>query len=140
MTSFVALVTARLFSSAVKRTALATLVAAAGCHDPPLAPSCGGEIGQAVSVYLRDARTSAPLPAANARGAVQAGAFVDSLHIAVYAPQSSVLVGGGDRVGTYTVTVEMAGYAPWRRDGVVARREMCGIVTQYLAADLEPAP
>jgi hypothetical protein len=70
--------------SQLRRTAAAVVLAAVmGCSsDPPLGPVCGAELGQAVAVYLRDARTRAALATASARGTVQEGAFVDSAPVA----------------------------------------------------------
>jgi hypothetical protein len=91
-------------------------------------------------VFVRDAQTGVPL-AAEARGVVQEGAYVDSLRLdPLQHPPQSTLVGGGNRAGTYTVTVERQGSRPWQRSGVVVGRGACGIVTVTLVAELEPNP
>lgn len=128
----------------VRSAALAALLPsmlAAGCRAADrMGPACSPRLpGHAVAVVVRDAATGAPL-ADGARGAVRDGAFIDSLRPeSPQAPVQWTLVGGGERAGTYTVTVERQGARPWRRDGVVVHRGACGVVTETLTADLEPS-
>jgi hypothetical protein len=125
------------------RRALAGLATGllAGCRGAgPAGPVCAPTLGEAVAIGVRDARTGAPL-AAGARGAVAEAAFVDSLRpMPLESPAGRTLVGGGDRAGTYTVTVERAGYRPWRADAVRVTRGACGVSTVGLVAALEAAP
>jgi len=103
-------------------------------------PVCAPTLGEAVAVVVRDAQTGAPL-AAEARGVVQEGSYVDSLRPEpLQQPTQWTLVGGGDRAGTYTVVVEHQGSVPWQRSGVVVNRGACGVETVTLTADLEPGP
>jgi hypothetical protein len=119
----------------------ATLVA---CRNPldedPIA--CTANVQPAVVVEIRDARDGRAL-AANARGVVRDGAFVDSLR--PYESSSGLATdlfsrqAAGERAGTYTVEVEHDGYQPWTIAGVRASRGVCHVETRRLAANLQPA-
>ena len=110
-----------------------------GCGTDPV---CTLDVIPAVIVEIRDGFDATPL-AETARGAVHEGNFTDSLQ-----PYRSV--GNGilvsraaawERAGLYTVTVEHAGYAEWRRDGVRARqRDECHVETVELTAYLQRTP
>ena len=119
-------------------TALAMLVVSlASCATEPI---CTDEIVPGVVVEIRDAFDDAPL-AANARGAVQEGTFVDSLR-----PHSWVgngtLVGraaADERPGEYQSTVEYEGYLSWVGFARVRANE-CHVETMHLSAYLSRIP
>ena len=101
-------------------------------------PACTEGAFPAIVVDIRDAFDGAPL-AENARGAVQEGAFIDSLR-----PYGSF--GNGvlatraaaeERPGTYSVTVELDGYLLWQVDGVLVRPGTCSVETVELTANLQ---
>ena len=98
---------------------------------------------QGVSGGTGRARRVAAALAANARGVVRDGAFVDSLR--PYESSSGLATdlfsrqAAGERAGTYTVEVEHDGYQPWTIAGVRASRGVCHVETRRLAANLQPA-
>ena len=119
---------------------LSAFAGGCGADDYNTGPVCSPTLGEAIAIVVRDAQTGAPL-AAEARGVVQDGAYVDSLRLEpLQQPTEWMLVGGGNRAGTYTVVVERQGSRPWRRTGVVVGRGVCGVSTVTLVADLEPSP
>jgi hypothetical protein len=123
-------------------TSLLAAVIAAGCGGGlgALDPACGTSYGAAVSVVARDARTEAWLPAVGSRGVAIAGARSDSLRpVRFETPEVRTLL-GGDREGVYAVRLERPGYATWEQGGVAVSRNVCGVVTVGLVADLQPAP
>jgi hypothetical protein len=128
-------------SAVLVMTAVVLPALAGGCRSADhTGPICAPTLGEAIAVIVRDARTGAPL-AAGARGAVQEGSYVDSLRPEpLEQPTARTLVGGGDRAGTYTVTVARVGAQPWQRTGVVVGRGACGVATVTLVANLEPNP
>jgi hypothetical protein len=105
---------------------------------------CPAIIAPAILVTVRDSVTS--LPAAHgARGAVRDGAYVDSLRLAGWDGPPSIdtelLLGAAiDRPGTYSVTIEKAGYQTWQRTGVAVGSSACGTDQVPLLARLVPLP
>lgn len=100
-------------------------------------PNCTQEIRPGVVVEIRDAFDDAPL-AANARGAVHDGTFVDSLR-----PYGSVGNGtlvsraaADERPGDYRITVEYDGYFPWE-GGAGVRGDECHVETVQLNVYLQ---
>ena len=109
----------------------------AGCGTEPI---CTDETVPGVVVEIRDAFDDAPL-AANARGAVHEGTFVDSLR-----PHSWIgngtLVGraaADERPGDYRITVEHEGYLAWEGFARVRANE-CHVETMVVSAYLDRVP
>lgn len=98
--------------------------------------SCPASLVPAVVVEVRDAQTGAPR-AEGARGAVQDGAYVDSLKPFEV---SLSLQGAFERPGTYAVEVHRAGYQTWTVSGVRVSKQRCGVATVRLLANLVSAP
>ena len=118
----------RLFALAIVAGALES------CGTEPAA--CTEEVRPGVVVEIRDAFDGLAL-AAEARGGVQAGDFVDSLR-----PYGSVGNGtlvsraaADERPGDYRVTVEHEGYAAWEGAAHV-RRDACHVETVFLSVYL----
>jgi len=80
---------------------------------------CAAPLAFAVVIAVNDSVTGASV-ADSARGVVQAGSYVDSLHLA-YPPPRLV---GGTQLDTYQGIIDRAGYREWtRKDVVVSQRE-----------------
>ena len=97
-----------------------------GCGNSPTAGPpvgyCTAPRSLAVIVTARDSVSLASI-ADSARGVVQSGTYVDSLHLLL-----DVLVGGA-QLGTYQVTVQRPGYQQWVRMNVlVTHQGPCGNV------------
>jgi hypothetical protein len=54
-------------------------------------------------------------------------------------PLVSVVGVGGNRTGTFTLTVRQAGYQAWTKPGVKVERGACGARTAEVTARLRPA-
>ena len=110
-----------------------------GCSGDNAAPSgrCMAALSIAVIVAVDDSLSGASV-VDNAYGVAQSGSYVDSLRVSGPPP---VLL-GGNRVGTYQVTVERPGYRPWTRNGVVVSQvSACGnVIPEHLTALLQRAP
>jgi hypothetical protein len=109
------------------------IVPLAGCGTEPI---CTDEIVPGVVVEIRDAFDDVPL-AANARGAVHQGTFVDSLR-----PHGSVGDGtlisraaADERPGEYLIRVEHVSYLTWE-DVVLVRANECHVETVLVSAYL----
>ena len=113
---------------------LSVCLALAGCRNSvtsPLIGRCAAQRSLAVIVIALDSVSRASVTD-SAHGVVQSGTYVDSLQLYV-----NVLVGGelgselagGDKLGTYQVTVDRPGYREWVRGNVqVTQRGPCGNV------------
>ena len=92
----------------------------------------------AVDVEIREAGINLPL-AETARGTIRDGSHIDSLQPG--RRESGFIISrqaGFERAGTYEVEVVHAGYATWRKTGVVVRSVPCRIETAKLQATLQP--
>lgn len=120
---------------------LLALAVTGACTNPFESRMCTASVEPAIVVEIRDARTGAAV-AANARGAIRDGAYVDSLRPAAFTGVDTTSMfsraAGLERAGTYDVEVVRAGYQPWRMDDVRVRRDECHVVTRHLDARLEP--
>jgi len=112
-------------------------------------PSCRSDeiqcpmwILPAVAVEIRDAHNGLAI-AAEARGVVRDGAYVDSLR--PYEQLGHDLSGlysraaADERPGTYSVEVTHAGYRTWTTSGVTAKPGRCNVQTKRVHANMEPA-
>lgn len=96
---------------------------------------CTAQFVPGIVVEVLDSATKASL-VQGARGAVQEGAFIDSLH-----PLSpTALQAAGERPGTYTVTVVHPGYIDWSRPDVQVHEGVCHVQTVTLQALLQQTP
>src|SRR5688500_9215973 len=77
---------------------------------------CTLEYRMGLTVEVRDARTGAPA-AAGALGVAGTGTYEEVLQEA--GPEGALLLLGlGERPGTYLVEISRAGYEPWAAEGV----------------------
>lgn len=115
----------------------------AACPGNPFAgKECTTEAVPALQVVVSDARTGAPVSGGYTVVA-RAGTFVDSVTVPEnggwWDPTQGVSL-AREHAGRYEVTVRKAGYAGWRRTGVVVTRDECHVRTVRLDAWLEPLP
>ena len=120
--------------------AVAMLAGALACDSAVGPGACTAIALPALDVTVLDSLTEAPL-ASGARVIARDGAYADTSVTAPAGSSGPELAVQGlayERAGRYSVTVERAGYQPWRRDGVVVRRGSCHVETVRLTALLQP--
>ena len=104
---------------------------------------CSAEVRPAVSVSVYDSKTGKPA-AQDAVATLSDGAYTERMRSAgsdITSTGAFVLVsfaGGDERVGTYKVHIEKAGYQPWEKAGIVVGRDVCHVIGVNLRADLIP--
>ena len=97
-------------------------------------PVCHHEVRRhALSVEITDSITGAPL-ASGARVIASDGAFADT---AIDEGSDSDRSLALEREGTYTVTVDREGYAPWSQHGVLVTGDKCHVHTVTVFARLQ---
>ena len=96
---------------------------------------CTDEARAAISVEALDSITNAPV-GADARIIASDGAFADTVITVEDFDGPYGLA--HERAGSYTVTVEQEGYAPWSRSDVQVTRDECHVRTVRLTALLQP--
>jgi hypothetical protein len=110
----------------------------ASCSDSG-GPICTADTRPAVEVVVTDRVSSGPIPEL-ARGIVQDGEFQDSLQLNGWIPEDPIVptryAAAFERVGTYTVHLEIAGYQPWDTGGIRVTRDECHVLTVTLDAAL----
>ena len=117
---------------------LPALTLASACSDQGPIAACTATRSIAIEVAVTDS-ISGLGRADSATGLVQAGSYSDSL--VVFSGAANTLF-GGDRLGTYSVTISRPGYATWTRSGIaVTQKSICGsVIPAQLDALLQPVP
>ena len=101
--------------------------------------ACGASVMPGIVVTVVDAQTRASI-ADGAVATAQSGTVVETLRPFGYDGQGKVFgFQGFVSSGTYTVRVEKNGYQPWEMKNVRVSKEVCGVKTVSLEADLQPA-
>ena len=113
---------------------LATLLLCAACGGSTSETLCTLEARAGITVDVRDSVTNAAAGGA-ARVIARAGAFADTARSAGGSDGLYPLV--YERPGTYTVTVEEAGYQLWTRTGVTVTKGKCHVNAVSLTARLQ---
>ena len=111
---------------------LAVLLASCGTE-----PICTDETVPGVVVEIRDSFDDAPL-AANARGAVHQGTFVDSLRPHGWVGNGTLIsrAAADERPGDYLIIVQHEGYLAW--EGIArVRVNECHVETMLVSAYLD---
>lgn len=109
------------------------LLAAQGCGmTEPIA--CTAEFVYGISVQVRDSVSGAPVTE-DLEGQLTAPRYAETMEA-----WGNVLVGAGERPGTYTVVVAATGYEEWRREGVRVEAGRCHVTPVSMDADLTPQP
>jgi hypothetical protein len=119
-----------------KRFLMFAVIVTAGCNglDPFNAGlACTTDVRPGITVTTVDAATGQPV---STRGTVVAteGSFVDTATF--FSTPSPTYALAFERAGTYTVTVEVPGYIPFRLDGVVVSKGECHVETVSVTATL----
>jgi hypothetical protein len=123
--------------SVVAAACAAAITASCGLASEPYL--CTASVEPAVIVEIRDARSGAPL-AAEARGVVRDGAYVDSLRpaessgVALYSRRAA-----DERAGTYAIEVQRIGYQTWTASGISVGRGDCHVETRRVTASVVPS-
>lgn len=96
---------------------------------------CTLEMRAGLSLALEDSMSGQPLSGTGSmRLRATSPVFTDSL----VAP---TLIAGWstawERPGTYSVTADVDGYQPWRRDGIAVSSGLCHVITQRVVAKLQ---
>ena len=110
------------------------VLTAAACSDTRIAP-CTGLPSRAILVAVRDSVTGVAA-ADGSFGTVETAGKVDTL-----TQSDSLLMFAGDRLGTYSVAIQHAGYADWSASNVdVTHLGSCGnVLPVQLTARLQPS-
>lgn len=110
------------------------VLAAGACSDSIVAP-CTGLPSRAIVVAVSDSVTGAAA-ADGSFGTVEAAGKIDTL-----TQSDSLHMFGGDRLGTYSVSIDHAGYATWTASSVaVTQLGSCGnVLPVQLTARLQPS-
>jgi len=119
---------------------LFALAALAACDEGPQVVCAAPSSPAAIVVQPRDSIADTLL-VTSAVGTIQDGAYIDSLR--PFLGQGSpppYLVAGGQRAGTYTITVSVPGFATWQRAGVIVAHNFCGLSTSLITARMLAAP
>jgi len=98
-------------------------------------PGCGDVGVPAITLVALDARTRQPITR-SARVIARDGEYADTAGPVGMPPVYGIAY---NRPGTYSVTLDLAGYLSWRIDGVVAHPDRCNVVTVPLTAWLVPS-
>ena len=120
--------------------ALAALVATsllAGCESPL---ACTASVEPALVVRVEDSLDASP-QAEGATAIATEGAFSEALTPFGHNDAGELvgLAGPLERAGTYTVTVDKAGFRQWRQAGVRVTADACHVRTVTLTARLQRA-
>ncbi len=113
--------------------ALPIAAAAVGCDllTPPV--SCTDEARAGIAVEVRDSVSSAPTGVGGRVIATEGGWADTTLTMAGIAIYGVAY----ERHGTYTVSVDQAGYRTWTRAGVVVTKDQCHVRTVSILARLQ---
>jgi hypothetical protein len=118
------------------KLAIAASFSLAACDrisDPVVCPAI---VPYSALVTVQDSVTGANV-AAGASVILRGTAVVDSV---VGQPGVSEIGVGGNRTGTFSLTVRRAGYPVWTKQGVKVEEGPCGARTVGVTARLRPAP
>jgi hypothetical protein len=99
---------------------------------------CTLEYRMGLTIEVRDAGTGEPA-AAGALGVARTGTYEEVLQGGRPGQDDAlVLVGLGERPGTYAVEITRAGYETWAVEGVRIRHDDCHVIPVRLVARLQP--
>jgi hypothetical protein len=113
-------------------TLLVGLLAACESDDP----ACTASSEPAIMLEIRDSVSGDGL-AGEALAVVVDGGFSDTLAF-LPDPDSAYQAGPSERAGTYNITVTLAGYQTWTRNGVTVEDGICHVHTENVLARLVP--
>lgn len=120
-------------------TRLAVFLAAAvlaGCGDDSTGPTaCTEEFRYGISIEVRDGGTGDPA-AAGAEGTLTEGDYVENLMVF----GDDLMLGAGERAGTYDVLITKVGYEDWSASRVTVTADECHVRPVALQANLVRTP
>jgi hypothetical protein len=111
------------------------LLGACGDGRAVTGPNCADVGIPAITLVALESRTRQPIMG-KALVIARDGAYADTAD-AIGSPPTYALA--YNRPGTYNVTLQLAGYAPWQLERVVAARGQCNVTSVPLAAWLIPS-
>ena len=97
------------------------LTAVLAACDSTAPQVCTAEFVYGVQITVRDSVTSQILTD-SISGTLVDGTFSEAMIVL-----GNVLAGAGEREGTYSATVQVPGYAPWSRSGIVVTADECHV-------------
>lgn len=100
---------------------------------------CTTDFRWGIEVRIFDADTGAPL-ADSATLTLRDGSWTEVVDAPVWVPSDELLMGAGERGGTYDVTVERPRYQAWSRSGVRVEEDECHVIPVALDAPLVLTP
>ena len=117
-----------------RRVALWVFALAAGlgaCDSTSSPLVCTAEFVYGVQITAVDSATNQALTE-GVSGSLVDGTFTEAMILA-----GNILLGAGEREGTYTATVEASGYATWNRSDIVVTADPCHVIPVELEAQLQ---
>ncbi|HKQ96513.1 MAG TPA: hypothetical protein VJV75_01430 [Candidatus Polarisedimenticolia bacterium] len=96
-------------------------------------------IAPGVMIEVHDASTGEPA-ACDTKGIAESTGEIQTLDPATPCSMNptALTLSGITHIGLWNLTIEKAGYKPWRLDGVQVMGGVCGLIPVQLRADLEP--
>ena len=122
---------------------VAAVCVATACGSDATQPGgCSPEALRPAIVVHVVAASGPPITDTLTKGAVRDGDYIDSLKPIQGTVGGVISLGAAvNRPGTYDVTVEHPGYAPFEKDSVVVQGDSCGIKQSVtVVASLTPTP
>lgn len=114
----------------------AAAVALVGCGDDSTGPiACTEEFRYGITIEVRDGGTGEPA-AVGAEGTLTEGDYVEALMVF----GEDLLLGAGERAGTYDVLITKQGYEDWTASRVTVTADECHVHPVSLQANLVPVP
>ena len=104
----------------------------AGCPNGGV--PCTLEFAYGLTVHLSDAGTGAPISGASL--ILREGAYVETMQEILPDFEPGTYVGAGERAGTYTLTVQAAGYEGQSIEDIVVTADICHVTGRTLDVEL----
>ncbi len=104
------------------------------CSSEPLGFACTADFRYGLSISVLD---GAGAPAAEgAFGLAVEGSHIDTMMVL----GTDVMVGAGERPGTYDITISKEGFMTWSAGNVTVTADECHVIPVSLEANLIPVP
>ena len=109
-----------------------------GCEDS--AVNCTTEFVSGLEVTVIDVATGNSIIEGKPIGIAQDGNYIDTMGISsrsVDLKEFRYLYGAGERIGRYSVRIELEGYETWSKENIIVTRDECHVITQKITAFLK---